>query len=447
MLTHFNFTQELNQHYHLIQKAFDLAKKMGIDTLEVGVGKQVGFSVTVRLGEVETIEHHCDKGLDISVYVNKARGTASTTDMSLESLKETIQAAYRIAKFAEPDPYAGLADPALLAFDFPDLDLYHPWDISIEQAVQMAKAYEQDGLAVAKQITNSEGIIINTYLGIHGYGNSHGFIGCYPTSRHSISCSLIAEDGHEMQREYEYTVACDPALLMPGQQVARLAAEKAVERLAARRLATCKVPVIFSARVAKGLLNAFIGAIAGSRLYRRASFLQDQLGQPIFPSFISIQEQPHLPKALGSAPFDQEGVKTQYHQFVKEGLLQSYVLDSYSARKLGLTTTGNAGGVHNLSITTQVPSLDDLVRKIGKGLLITELMGQGVNLVTGDYSRGAAGFWIEQGKIQYPVHEITVAGNLREMFSNIIAVANDVDDRGNIHSGSILLERMTVAGY
>jgi len=422
------------------------AKRRGASAAEAGVNAEGGLSVTVRLGEVETVEHNRDKGLGVTVYFGQRKGSASTSDFSGEAIRETVGAACAIARYTAEDPCAGLADAALMARDIPDLDLHHPWEPDAEHAIALAEECEAAAQAVDKRITNSEGATVSSHAGYRVYGNSHGFMGAYPSSRHSVSCAVIADDGHGMQRDYWYTVARDKRDLETVRSVGQRAGDRTVKRLGGRRLSTRQSPVLFVAEVAGGLFGNFIRAIRGESLYRKASFLLDQLGQPVFPSFIHIHEQPHIKKALGSSPFDGEGVATRARDIVAAGVLQSYVLDSYSARKLGMQTTGNAGGVHNLTIDSGPHDFAALLKEMGTGLLVTEMMGMGVNIVTGDYSRGAAGFWVEDGAIQYPVEEITIAGNLRDMFMGIAAVGNDVDMRGSTRTGSVLIERMTIAG-
>ncbi len=422
------------------------ARAQGASAAEAGVSTDTGLSVTVRLGEVETVEHHRDKGVAVTVYFGKRKGTASSSDFSPRAIRETVAAACTIARYTAEDEYSGLADADLMATDIPDLDLCHPWVLSADQAVALAMDAEAAG-RVDQRITNSEGATVNTYQGGRVYGNSHGFIGGYASTRHGISCVLIAQQGeNDMQRDYWYTVARDAASLELPAEVGAHAARRALQRLGARRLSTRQVPVIFAAEVAGGLIGHFLGAIRGGSLYRNASFLVDHLDKRVFPEFVHIHEQPHLKNALGSAPFDDEGVATRARDFIVDGVLTSYVLDSYSARKLGMQTTGNAGDVHNLTVDPGTLDLDGLIKEMGTGLLVTELMGMGVNIVTGDYSRGASGFWVENGEIQYPVQEITIAGNLRDIFMQIQGTGRDVDTRGNIRTGSILIERMTVAG-
>ena len=439
-------TEQLERLSTLVASILAEAKQQGASSAEAGLSVDRGLSVSVRLGEVETIEHHRSQGLGVTVYFGQRKGTASSTDLSAQAVRETVAAACRIAKHAAADEFAGLPEAELLAKDFPDLDLYHPWVVEVEEAIELAKRCEDVARSFHPDITNSEGANLNTYQGLRVAGNSLGFLHGYPSSRHSISCSVIGGTGDNMQRDDWWTVARDAIDMEPAEVVGRKAAERTIRRLNGRSLSTRQCPVIFAAEVAGGLIGHFIGAIRGGNLYRKSTFLLDQLGKPVFPGFIHIHEQPHLRKALGSAPYDGEGVATHAHDIVKDGILESYVLSTYSARKLGMKTTGNAGGVHNLIIEPGVLDLPALLKKMGTGLFVNELMGQGVNIVTGDYSRGAGGFWVENGEIQYPVDEFTIAGNLKDMFMNIVAVGNDVDLRGNTRTGSILIEEMTIAG-
>ncbi len=430
----------------LVSDLLEEARRRGASAAEVGVSADTGLSVNVRMGEVETVEFHRDQGLGVTVYFGTRKGSASTADLRPEALRETVQAACDIARHTAEDPCAGLADPERMAREIPDLDLDHPWGIDTERAIETALACENAARAHDARITNSEGAGVDSHRGLRVYGNTHGFLGAYASTRHSVSCSVIAGSAQGMQRDYWYTTARDPAELEAAEAVGRRAAERAVRRLDARRVQTREVPVVYAADVAGGLLRLFLGAIRGANLYRKASFLVDHLGKRIFPEFVRIDERPHLPKALGSAPFDAEGVATRERTLVEDGVLRGYLLDSYSARKLGMETTGNAGGVHNAIIEPGPHDLDGLLRAMGTGLLVTELMGHGFNLLTGDYSRGAAGFWVEGGEIRHPVEEITVAGNLRDMFLGLAEVGNDVDLRSGVRTGSILIERMTVAG-
>ena len=422
------------------------AKKSGATAAEAGVNISQGLSVTVRLGEVETVEHTRDKGMGVSVYFGHRTGSASTTDFSEHALRETVRAACTIAKFTAEDDCAGLADPDRLAKDIPDLDLHHPWNPGTDRAIELARAAEDAARNQDKRIANSEGGSLTTHEGLEVYGNSHGFLGTVANTRHSLSVSVIAQDESGMQRDFWYTVARASDALESPESVGQTAARRSLWRLGSRKLATRQCPVLYEAPLASSLLSHFVSAVRGTSLYRQASFLLDALGQPVFADFVRIHEQPHLKGAQGSAAFDSEGVATQPRDLIRDGILQGYVLDSYSARKLKMQTTGNAGGVHNLTIDPGKDDLAALMKRMHTGLLVTELIGFGVNTVTGDYSRGAAGFWVENGEIQYPVEEITVAGNLKDMFRRIVAVGSDVDTRGNIRSGSILIENMTVAG-
>jgi PmbA protein len=430
----------------IVGQMLDEARRAGASSAEAAASDDLGLSVNVRLGEVETLEHHKDQGVAVTVYFGQRKGTASTSDLSPDALREAVQAACRIARYTAEDDCAGLADPDLMARDWPELDLDHPWDLSVEQAIELARSCEAAARDHDARIINSEGASANTLRGMAVYGNTHGFLGAYTATRHSLSCSVVAADEKGMQRDYWYSVSRDPRGLQTPESVGLEAARRAVRRLGGRRLSTRQCPAVYVPEMARSLIGHFVGAVRGGALYRKASFLLDALGEPVFPSFVRIHEQPHLPGALGSAPFDSEGVATRPRDLVAGGVLQGYVLDSYSARKLGMTTTGNAGGVHNLTVEPGEQDLDDLLRTMDTGLLVTELIGHGINLVTGDYSRGAAGFWVEGGEIRYPVEEITVAGNLRELFKGIQAVGRDVNVDSNIRTGSLLLERVTVAG-
>ena len=422
------------------------AKSLGASAAEAGLSVESGLSVTVRMGEVETIEHNRDKGLGITVYFGEKKGSASTSDFSSRAIKETVKAACDIARFTEADPYAGLPDEAMLAKDIPELDLYHPWSVSAEEAIAMARECEDVARAEDKRITNSEGGSVSSHSGIRVYGNSLGFLNSYQTSRHSMSCTVIAEQDNAMQRDYWYSVDRDASKLEKASEIGKHAAAKTVSRLGARHMSTCEVPVIFKAEVARGLVSHFLSGIRGGAQYRKASYLLDKMGSQIFPQKFRFDERPHIKGALGSAPYDNEGVATLPRDLVKDGVLQGYVLDSYAGRRLNLPSTGNAGGIHNLFINHDDVSLETMIKDMGKGLLITEVMGQGVNNVTGDYSRGASGFWIENGEIQYPVEEFTLASNLKDMFMGLQLVGNDLDHRGNIITGSWLIDHMMVAG-
>ncbi len=422
------------------------ASNKGATACEVDVSEGFGQSVTVRCDEVETIEFNRDKGIGITVYSGQRKGCASTSDFSAQALRETVEAALNIARFTAEDDCAGLADAALMAKDCPDLDLYHPWALSVEEAIETARRCEQSAFDASPLVSNSEGASISTQQAHFVSANSLGFMGGYPTSRHYISCSVIAGEQDAMQRDDWYTTHRDAAHLDKPQQVGRIAAERAVARLGGRKVKTGEFPVIFEAPLAGGLLGSLVHAASGGALYRKSSFLIDHLGKRVMPEFVQIAERPHIPCGLGSAAFDSDGVATRDRDIVTDGILQGYFLSAYTARKLGMQTTANAGGSHNLIIQPGQYDLDGLLAQMGRGLLVTELLGHGINYVTGDYSRGAAGYWVENGKIVHPVEEITIAGNLKAMLAGIVAVGNDVQIRGTKQTGSIMVDRMTVAG-
>ncbi len=430
----------------VVAHALSLARTRGATAAEAAVGVSNGLSVTVRLGEVETLEYQRDRSLGVTVYAGQRKGSASTANLSPGAVEETVAKALSIASFTAADEYAGLPDADRMAGDLPDLDLCHPWEIDAPGAIELAKRCEAAGLAIDPRIRNSEGASVSTHRKLRVFGNSHGFVGGYPSTSHSVSCVVLGQSGGDMQRDYWYTAARDWRCLEDIEEVGRKAARKAVERLGAGKLSTRKSPVLFAPDLARGLIGHFVSAIGGAAQYRRSSFLLDAGGEQVFPEAISLIERPHLRGALGSAPFDGEGVATRDRELVVNGVLDGYLLDAYSARKLGLATTGNAGGVHNLVVLGHMLDPKTLLRKLGTGLLVTEMMGQGVNPVTGDYSRGAAGFWVENGELARPVHEITVAGNLREMYRGIVAHGDDVDLRGAIRCGSLLIGEMTIAG-
>ena len=432
----------------LVSLALEEARRQGASQAEADASVSSGLSVSVRLGEVDTVEYQRDRGLAVTVYFGKRKGSASTADLAPSALLETVGKACAIARYTADDPYAGLIEPEALARDIPDLDLDHAWALTPERAIELARACEAAGLAVDARVRNSEGGSVGTQRHTGVYGNSLGFLAGYSATSHSLSCSLIAEDGEEMQRDHWYTVARDPADLEDAAHVGRLAGERALARLGARRLATRKAPVAFSPDMARGLVGHFIGAIRGTSQYRKASFLLDAAGSQVFPAFLQMHERPHLPKGLASSPFDQEGAATRDRELVRDGVLDGYVLGSYSARRLGLKSTGNAGGIHNLIVAASDGGLgaEAFLARLGSGLLVTELMGQGVNGVTGDYSRGASGFWVEGGAIQHAVHEVTIAGNLKRMYLDIAAAGADTDARGAIRTPSLLVSEMTIAG-
>ena len=431
----------------LAQFSLDRAKVLGATAAEVEISTSLGQDVTVRLGEVETIEHNRDKGLGITVYIGQKRGNASTTDLSREAIERTVKAALAIAKYTAADEFAGLADVDRLARPpFTDFGLYYPWKLAVEDAIDLGKRMEAAAFAVDKRINNSEGASVSTYESDFIYANSAGFVGGYPTTRHSASCTMIATSKQGMQRDYWYAMARDQQNLESAEAIGRRAGERTVARLDAKKIASCEVPVLFEATVASGLIGSFVGAVSGSALYRKASFLQDSIGETIFSPIVSIREDPAILGGLASGPFDGEGVTTVARDVVKDGVVQGYFLGSYSARKLGMQSTGNAGGNHNLIVTPGELDFAGLLKKMNRGLVVTELMGQGVNGVTGDYSRGAAGFWVEGGEIAYAVEEITIAGNMKQMLKDIIAIGNDELALGSKRVGSILLERMAIAG-
>ncbi|WP_454904957.1 metalloprotease PmbA [Aggregatibacter sp.] len=429
-----------------VSLAIEIAQKTGA-TAEVGVTKSGGLSVSTRLQEIENIEFNNDGALGISVYVGQQKGNASTSDLTPEAIKNTVEAALAIAKYTSPDECAGLADKELMAFNAPDLDLYHAAEIDVDKAVQLALDTEKAALEHDDRIVNSEGASFNAHTGVHVYGNSHGMLQSYLSSRYSLSCSVIAEHQEKLERDYEYTVARNINQLAQPHWVGENAAQKAIARLQPQKLATQEAPVIFLNDVATGLISHLAAAISGGSLYRKASFLLDHLGKQVLPDWFEIAERPHLIGQLASTPFDSEGVRTQDMEIIRNGILQTYLLTSYSGRKLGMQSTGHAGGIHNWLVKpNSSEKLTALLRQMNRGLLVTEVMGQGVNLVTGDYSRGAAGFWVENGEIQYPVAEITIAGQLPDMLRNIVAVADDIEHRSNIQTGSILLEKMKISG-
>jgi PmbA protein len=431
----------------IIERALEEARARGASQAEAAVSQDTGLSVGVRLGDVETLEHQRDRSMGITVYFGQRKGSASTADFSMDAVRATVAKACSIARFTAEDPCSGLADTALMARAPKDLDLSHPWNVSADRAIEIAKSCEAAALAFDKRINNSEGASLATHQGLHVYGNTHGFLGGYPTTSHTLSCVVLAGTGDDMQRDYWYSSSRDWRELEQAEAIGRESARRTIARLGPRKLSTRRAPVLFVPELARGLIGHFVAAIRGSSQYRQSSFLLNSVGQQVFPRGFSIGERPHIPKAVGSAPFDDEGVATRDRELVADGILTGYILSSYSARKLGLETTGNAGGAHNLVVAPNLAGgKDALLTQLGTGLLVTELMGQGVNMVTGDYSRGAAGFWVENGALGYPVAEITIAGNLREMLKGITAVGDDVDTRGGTRVGSILLQEMTIAG-
>lgn len=441
------FSYPFSMLQKIARDVLDYARKGGATACETDISDGFGQNVTVRRGEVETIEYNRDKGLSVTVYIGQKRGNASTSDFSPQAVSDTVNAALSIAGHTAADDCAGLADPDLLAREFPDLDLYFPWDLPVEQAIQLAQACEAAAFAVDKRITNSEGASVSLTESQFVYANSLGFMGGYPGSRHSISCAVIASQDETMQRDYWYSTVRDAADLEQAESVGKKAGMRSVARLGARKIATCEVPVLFEAPIASSLIGHFVNAVSGGSLYRKSSFLLDSIGKQVFAPDVQIRELPHLKKGLASGAFDDEGVATHERKIVENGVVQGYFLNSYSARKLGLRTTGNAGGNHNLILDNGAAlEFSALLGKMGKGLLVTELLGHGVNAVTGDYSRGAAGYWVEGGEIRYAVEEVTIAGNLKDMLLGISAVGNDVVVRGSKQCGSLLIDRMTVAG-
>ena len=426
--------------------AIETAQKAGA-TAEVGVTKVSGLSVSTRLQEIENVEFTNDGALGISIYLGQQKGNASTSDLSEEAIKNTVEAALAIAKYTSPDDCTGLADKELMAFEAPDLALYHSANIDVEQATKLALEAEKSALEYDAKIVNSNGASFNSHTGVRVYGNTHGMLQSYLSSRYSLSCSVIGGELDQLENDYEYTVSREFDALSPADWVGQNCAKKVIARLNPQKLTTREVPVIFLNDVATGLISHLTGAISGGSLYRKSSFLLDHLGKQVLPDWFQISERPHLLKRLASTPFDSEGVRTQDLEIIQDGVLQTYLLTSYSGRKMGMQSTGHAGGIHNWLVKPNLTGgLTALLRQMGTGLLVTDVMGQGVNIVTGDYSRGAAGFWVENGEIQYPVAEITIAGQLKDMLKNIVAVADDVEHRSNIQTGSILLDKMKISG-
>jgi PmbA protein len=438
--------QQLAEIQGIVEDVLKLAKAKGATAAEASMSKVEGIAVSSRLKEVETVEFTNDGGLGITVYHGQRKGSASTADLSPQALALTVEKAIEIAKHTSEDSCSGLADSDLMATDIPDLDLYHPVELDTEKAIQQVIAAETSALNIDPRITNSDGASYNANVGTKVYGNSHGFNAGYNSSRYSLSCVVIGEQDGDMQRDYSYTVNREANKLVSPSQIGREAAEFTLARLGARKIKTCKVPVLLHREIASGLFGHFVSAISGGSVYRKSSFLLDKMGQQVLPSWFEISERPHILKGLASSPFDHEGVNTKNLEIVSEGLLNQYLLTSYSARKLNMHTTGHAGGIHNWFIKHTGESDQQMLAKLGTGLLVTELMGQGVNIVTGDYSRGAAGYWVENGIIQYPVHEITIAGNLSDMLMNIVAIGAEQETRGSLQTGSVLIESMQIAG-
>lgn len=438
--------QQLQQVEHAVTEALAIARQLGATEAECSISKSSGISVGTRMGEVETVEFNQDGALGISVYRDHQKGSASTTDLSSTAIAAAVNKAYEIAKHTSADEYNGLAPKELMATDIVDLDLCHPGDQSPAYAIEQALQCERHALSLDSRIVNSDGAQYGSHTGFKVYGNSHGFLGGYLQSRHNLGCVLIAEQDGKMQRDMSYSVARKTADLASPQQVAEEAANETLARLGARKIDTAKVPVIFRADVAGSLFGHLVAAISGGNLYRKSSFLLDALGEQVLPAWLTIHEDPLLQGGLASSPFDNEGVATQARDIVTDGVLQTYLLTSYAARKLNRQPTGHAGGIHNWRVSHSDKTLTDLCQQMGTGLLVTELMGQGVNLVNGDYSRGAGGFWVENGVIQYPVEEITIAGNLKDMLANIVEIGADIDTRHALHTGSVLLDELRIAG-
>lgn len=428
-----------------VAQALELAKTAS-DAAEVSVTKSTGIGVSTRFGEVENVEFNSDGALGITVFHQQRKGSASSTDLSPDAIARTVQAALDIARYTSADSYSGIGERDLMAFDAPDLDLFHPVELDAERFIEQAALAECSALEADSRITNSEGGSFNSHYGVKVYGNSHGMLQSYCSSRHSMSCCVIAEQDGDMERDYAYTISRVASDLKSAEWVGQEAARRTLSRLSPRKLPTMQAPVMFSAEVATGLFGHLVSAISGGSVYRKSTFLLNELGKQILPSWLTISERPHILKGLASTPFDSEGIATHSREIVKSGILETWLLTSYSARKLGMTNTGHAGGIHNWRIAGQGLGFDAMLKQMGRGLLVTELMGQGVSTVTGDYSRGAAGFWVENGEIQYPVSEITIAGNLKEMLRNIVTVGDDVETRSNIQCGSVLIDQMKIAG-
>ena len=429
-----------------VEKILAAAKQQGASACEVAVSVQQGLSTSVRQREVETVEFNRDQGFSITVYKGQQKGSASTTVVGDDAIAKTVAAALAIAKYASPDEFSGLADKELMATDFPDLDLWHPWDLTPAQAIEMALECEAAAFDADPRITNADGSSVNSDVGCTVYGNSHGLVAGHAGTRHSISCVMIAEAEGQMQRDYWYDYGRRADLLNDAASIGRRAAQRTVSRLGARSVPTCDVPVLFAAELAGGLFGSLLGAIAGGNQYRNSSFLVGALGQKLFPEWFSLDERPLLQGGLASSAFDGDGLATYAKHFIADGELVNYMLSTYSGRKLGMPSTANSGGARNVFVTHGNDDQAALLKKMDRGLLVTELMGQGLNMVTGDYSRGAGGYWVENGEIQFPVQEVTIAGNMRDMFQQIVAIGNDLDRRGSVCTGSVLIERMKVAG-
>jgi len=438
--------EQKQQLENAVNEALVIAKKLGVDQAEVALGKSSGSSVNTRLGEVENVEFNLDGAMGISVYIDHCKGSASTSDLSPDAIAASVKAAVDIARYTSQDPISGLLDKNCLETNPLDLDLYHPSHGDTDQFLALAKECEEIALSSDKRIVNSDGAEVNSHSTLRVYGNSNGFLHSYASSRHSLSCVLIGQQNDEMQRDYSYTSARDMNDLLSAKWVADEAVQRTVSRLGATKIATQEAPVLFAPEVATGLFGHLVSAISGTSIYKKSTFLLDSLEAQIFPEWMNISEKPHIIKGIASSPFDQEGGKTIDRNIIEQGVLQTYLLTGYAARKLNMQSTGHTGGIHNWFVDSTGLDLAGLFKEMGTGFFVTELMGQGVNMVTGDYSRGAAGFWIENGVIAYPVHEVTIAGNLKEMFMGIEAVGSDVDPRSSLKTGSILINRMKIAG-
>ena len=431
---------------NLVAETIDTAIANGATQAEAGLTVSQGLSVTTRMGSVETIEHQQDNGLGISVYFGRHKASASTSNLDRDAIRRTVEAACDIARYTSEDPCAGLAEAELMATEFHDLDQYHPWNLEPQQVIDLALECENAALEYDPRIVNSDGASVDLNAGVSVYGNSHGFLQAQHKTRHGISCSVVGKSGDSMQRDYWYDLSRNPERLASARSVGETAARRTVARLDASKLKTRQAPVLFVPELARGLIGSFTAAIGGAAQYRKASFLLDKVGAQVFPAFVQLREDPFIPQALASADYDSEGVATSVNDLVADGVVQHYLLDSYSARKLGLATTGHGSGVHNLNLADTGKSFEECLAAMHNGLLVTELMGHGVNIVTGDYSRGAAGFWVENGAIVHPVEEVTIAANLRDMFAGIVEIGTDIDPRGSILCGSILVDNMTIAG-
>lgn len=430
----------------IVLLVIDEAKQQGVDQAEAAASHDIGLSATARLGSVESLEYTNDRGLGVTVYKNQKKGSASTSDFSPASLREAVEKACSFANYTAADEHAGLADKELMASAIPDLDLMHEWHLESGDAIDIAIECEDAARAFDPRVTNSEGATVSTSSGVRAYGNTHGFLAGYPKSSHSISCVVVGESNGDMERDYWYSSTRDALDLEPADEIGRTAARRTVQRLGSHKIKTDRAPVLFAPEVARGFIGHAIGALAGGAQYRRSSFLLNAAGEKIFPDFVQIHERPHIPKAMGSRPFDAEGVATRDRDLVIDGVLQGYILSSYSGRRLGLETTANAGGPHNLLVEGGDGDMQSLIKSMNRGLLVQELIGQGVNGVTGDYSRGAVGYWIDNGEIAHPVHEVTIAGNLKDLYQRIAAIGSDQDLRSGIRCGSLLVESMTIAG-